>query len=273
MKIKRFFFLLFVFFVYIFIYYLSSSGISSTVNSESSELITRAEFVHLLCRVKNFELYLPEESALISPKQFYKAETSFLSTQGIFVFLNTDRKTNLTRGELVESLYPLVVAQPEEMNTAKKLCFLVKKDIIKKGKINQWVSKKEVISALNTPLLSEMTAETYISPHSFSSSKVISNISAYPNPVTTKKNNTTLTYKLNENAPVDITVYDLMGYEMKHFEFKAGEKGAQRGENRIIWDCTDIRGRSVMKGGYLCRIVVHSSRGKKVVIKKIGIIP
>ncbi|MCK4533334.1 hypothetical protein KAU39_06065, partial [bacterium] len=83
----------------------------------------------------------------------------------------------------------------------------------------------------------------------------------------------TFTYKLNENAPVDITVYDLMGYEMKHFEFKAGEKGAQRGENRIIWDCTDIRGRSVMKGGYLCRIVVHSSRGKKVVIKKIGIIP
>ncbi len=273
MKIKRFFLFLLVFFIYIFIYYLSSSKVSSATNSKNKEFITRAEFVNLLCRVKNFELYLPEKYDLVSPIEFYRAETSFLATQGVSIFLNTNKENNLTRGELAESLYPLVVAEPEEINTIKKISFLAKKDIIKKGKINQQISKEEVIEALNTPHLAEMTAETYISPHSFSSSKVISKISAYPNPVIAKKSSTTLTYKLNENAPVNLTIYDLMGYEVKHFEFKVGEKGAQRGENRIIWDCTDIRGESVMKGGYICRIVVHSSRGKKVVIKEIGIIP
>ena len=179
MRIKRFFLFLFVFFVYIFIYYLSSSGISSTINTENTEFITRAEFVHLLCRVKKFESYLSEESAFISPKQIYRGETRFLAAQGISIFLNTDRKVNLTRGELVDSLYPLIVADPEEINTTKKLSFLAKKNIIKKGKINQLVSKKEVIAALNTSHLSEMTTETYISPNSFSSAKVISYMSAY----------------------------------------------------------------------------------------------
>ena len=120
MRTKRFFLFLFVFFVCIFIYYLSSSGISSTINSENTGFITRAEFVHLLCRVKKIEVYLSEESALLSPKQFYKAETSLLATQGISIFLNTNRKVNLTRGELAESLYPLIVAEAEDINTVKK---------------------------------------------------------------------------------------------------------------------------------------------------------
>jgi hypothetical protein len=174
------------FFVYIFIYYLSSSGISSAINSENTEFITRAEFVHLLCRVKKLESYLPAESALISPKQFYRAETSFLATQGISIFLNTNRKVYLTRGELAESLYPLIAVEPEEINTTKKLFFLANKNIIKKGKINQQVSKKEVIAALNTSHLSEITAETYISLNNFFISKVINNMSAYPNPGTAK---------------------------------------------------------------------------------------
>ncbi|MCK4533336.1 hypothetical protein KAU39_06075 [bacterium] len=180
MRTKRFFLFLFVFFVYIFVYYLSSSGMSSAINSENTEFITRAEFVHLLCRVKNFELYLPKESAFISPKQFYKAETSFLATQGISIFLNTNRKINLTRGELAESLYPLIVAESEEINTAKKLYFLAKKDIIKRGKIDQQVTKKEVIVALNTFHLAEMTTEIYVVSNSFFISEVISNVNTYP---------------------------------------------------------------------------------------------
>ncbi len=273
MRLKRFFLFLLIFISYIFMYYLFSSERLSPIKGKDTEFFTRSEFVHLLCRVKKFELYLPEESNLVSSGEIYKAEISFLATKGISVFLNTDGKVNLTRGELAETLYSLVDVELKEISTAKKISFLAKKDIIEKGKINKPVTKKEIMEALNTSYLADMTAETYISPDSFSSSKVISNIGTYPNPVDVKRGNTTLTYKLDQNVPVSITIYDLMGYEIKHFEFKPGEQGGKKGTNEILWDCTDGWGQPVMKGGYICRIVVHSFKGKKVVIRKIGVIP
>lgn len=255
----------------LFIYFISTSIATSTIDSK--EFITRAEFVHLLIRIRELEFHLPEESELFSAEEFYEMEVELLASQGVSTFLGTDGEVNLTRRELAESLYSLIVEKPEEINVAEKISLLVQKGILKKGKVSEQLTKEEVLATLNTPHLAKMIPETYMSPHGFPTRKIISGVSNYPNPVTLKKGITTLIYNLSENAPVWVTIYDLMGYEIKRFEFKAGENGGRKGVNKIIWDCTDFWGEPVMRGGYLCRIVVDSSKGRKVKIRKIGIIP
>jgi hypothetical protein len=101
----------------------------------------------------------------------------------------------------------------------------------------------------------------------------------YPNPVDTRKGGqegrTTISYILASDAEVEITVYDLLGYRVMHWNFQAGEEGGRQGANRVPpngWDGTNEAGQKVSKGGYLAQIKVSGAAGSSTVIRKIGII-
>jgi len=104
--------------------------------------------------------------------------------------------------------------------------------------------------------------------------EAVSNVSNYPNPVRFDKGHekTIITYILKEDADVDVYLYDMMGYLVKKWNFRKGKKGGVAGENHFEWFGLNEVGASVAKGGYLMRIVVHSSEGTVEKTRKIGII-
>jgi hypothetical protein len=102
--------------------------------------------------------------------------------------------------------------------------------------------------------------------------KIITRVSNFPNPINSKEGNTIITYFLNQDAEITITIYDLMGYEIKIWSFGAGEEGGNQGINNIVWDCKDDRGDKIFKGCYLCRIRAKFNQKVTIVTRKIGVI-
>jgi len=106
--------------------------------------------------------------------------------------------------------------------------------------------------------------------------ELISSVSNYPNPVDTRKGGvegrTALTYTLNDNAEVTITIYDLMGYVVREFSFSNGSKGGKLGPNVVLWDGKNALGGFVGKGGYIVRVKASSPKGSKTIIRKVGVI-
>jgi hypothetical protein len=100
---------------------------------------------------------------------------------------------------------------------------------------------------------------------------LIDELSNYPNPFDSRREGTTITYRLPQDIPVHVRIYDLFGYPVKEFSFNAGEMGARAGVNEIQWDGTDGTGSKVSKGGYICRVTVEGDRPVNG-IRKIGVI-
>jgi len=105
---------------------------------------------------------------------------------------------------------------------------------------------------------------------------IITGVSNYPNPFDTRKGGsagqTTITYTLNADADVTITIYDLLGYVVKTMNYPAGTTGGQAGPNFVPWDGRNGNGTLVSKGGYIARIKVKSTSGSSEVLRKIGVI-
>lgn len=102
--------------------------------------------------------------------------------------------------------------------------------------------------------------------------EVISQVSNYPNPFDSRTQKTTITYILNQDADVTITIYDLLGHLVKTVECPKGTEGGKIFTNRIEWDGKNDIGDEVARGGYICRIVVKSTEGVKQAIRKIGVL-
>jgi flagellar hook assembly protein FlgD len=109
--------------------------------------------------------------------------------------------------------------------------------------------------------------------------EIITKVTNYPNPVDTRKGGlegrTFISYLLASDADVDITVYDLLGYRVMHWNFQGGSLGGRQGANNVPnggWDGTNESGQKVSKGGYLAQIKVSGAKGSSTVIRKIGVI-
>ena len=102
--------------------------------------------------------------------------------------------------------------------------------------------------------------------------KIITRVSNFPNPVNLRKENTTITYFLNRDVDVAITIYDLMGYKIRTWHFSAGKKGGSQGINNIVWDCMDDKGNKIFKGCYICRIKAGFNQKVTIATRKIGVI-
>ncbi|HOI42546.1 MAG TPA: FlgD immunoglobulin-like domain containing protein, partial [Elusimicrobiales bacterium] len=119
-------------------------------------------------------------------------------------------------------------------------------------------------SVLNTPVATGAAGE------------ILSNVRNYPNPVDTRKSGpegkTAITYMLESEAEVTITVYDLLGYVVREFSFAPGSEGGKPGFNSVTWDGKNALGGFVSKGGYIVRVKASSSRGNKTILRKVGVI-
>ncbi|MDT8285807.1 MAG: Ig-like domain repeat protein [Elusimicrobiales bacterium] len=106
--------------------------------------------------------------------------------------------------------------------------------------------------------------------------EVLSNVSNYPNPVDLRKGGvegrTMITYTLNSDAEVSITIYDLLGYVVREWNIASGQPGAQQGPNFHPWDGKNGLGGIVSKGGYIVRIKASSPQGSKTILRKVGVI-
>ncbi|MBU2530961.1 MAG: hypothetical protein KKD35_07995, partial [Elusimicrobia bacterium] len=106
--------------------------------------------------------------------------------------------------------------------------------------------------------------------------ELISDVYNFPNPVDFRKGGvegkTVISYILNDNAEVSITLYDLLGYVVREFKFSSGSEGGKLGPNFVTWNGRNGLGSYVSKGGYIARIKASSPKGSKIIIRKIGVI-
>ena len=100
---------------------------------------------------------------------------------------------------------------------------------------------------------------------------LIDQLANYPNPFDSRREETHITYRLAQDLPVKVRIYDLFGYPVKEFSFNPGDSGARFGQNTIRWDGTDSSGQKVSKGGYICQIIVDGDQPVRM-IRKIGVI-
>jgi flagellar hook assembly protein FlgD len=106
--------------------------------------------------------------------------------------------------------------------------------------------------------------------------EVISQVSNYPNPFDTRKGGeegkTHITYILNQDADVTITLYDLLGYKVMEMVFGKGQPGGKQGPNDAEWQGKNELGDFVARGGYIAHIKAVGASGTKIAIRKIGVI-
>ncbi len=82
----------------------------------------------------------------------------------------------------------------------------------------------------------------------------------YPNPFNPS---TTIRYSLPYQSSVELTIYDIMGREVKSFNISSQSSGYQN----IVWDGTNKNGNSVSGGIYLYRISIKSLENSKTFVK------
>lgn len=125
--------------------------------------------------------------------------------------------------------------------------------------------KPELLGGLLSVLLAGMLFALGQTP------TLLDQLANYPNPFDSRRESTVITYRLPQDSPVRVKIYDLFGYPVKEFVFNPGEMGARAGTNEIAWDGTDGSGNKVSKGGYICRVTVEGDRPVNG-IRKIGVI-
>ena len=110
----------------------------------------------------------------------------------------------------------------------------------------------------------EVRAELTVAGTGDDSRLVIENIMAYPSPVRfgTTDRRMKLSYVLNQDADVDVTVYTLLGEKIFERKFRAGNNGGRLGVNdEFYWDGDKANGGRVAGGMYVCQVHATNSNG------------
>ena len=110
----------------------------------------------------------------------------------------------------------------------------------------------------------EVRAELTVAGTGDDSRLVIENIMAYPSPVRfgTTDPRMRLSYVLNQDADVVVTVYTLLGEKIFEKKIRAGNNGGRLGVNDgFNWNGNKADGGRVAGGMYVCQIHATSSNG------------
>ena len=106
--------------------------------------------------------------------------------------------------------------------------------------------------------------------------EIISDVVNAPNPFDSRKpgleGQTQVMYTLSKDASVRVTLYDLLGFRVRRWDFSPGQNGGKTGQNQFLWDGTNEAGQKVSKGGYLAQIEIETPETVVTVIRKIGVI-
>ena len=110
----------------------------------------------------------------------------------------------------------------------------------------------------------EVRAELTVAGTGDDSQLAIENIMAYPSPVRfgTTDQRMKLSYVLNQDADVDVTVYTPFGEKVFERKFRAGNNGGRLGVNDgFYWNGNSANGGRVAGGMYVCQIHATNSVG------------
>src|SRR5882672_4681505 len=73
--------------------------------------------------------------------------------------------------------------------------------------------------------------------------ELIKNVINAPNPFDTRKGGlegqTRISYTLSKDASVRVTLYDLLGFRVRRWDFTPGQNGGTAGQNAFLWDGTN----------------------------------
>ena len=115
---------------------------------------------------------------------------------------------------------------------------------------------KRIVFIISFLLL--LTAGHYDAPLLYGGA-LISSINNIPNPFSAGSETTMIRYFLEQDAEVNIVIYNLIGDKV--ILFGPGDCPGEAGINQKEWDGRNSLGRSVANGCYLCFITASSSSG------------
>ena len=110
----------------------------------------------------------------------------------------------------------------------------------------------------------EVQTELTVAGTGRDSQVVIESVMAYPSPVRfgMTDRHMKLSYVLNQDADVDVTLYTLVGEKILERKFRAGNNGGRLGVNdRFQWDGDKADGGRVAGGIYVCQVRATNSDG------------
>ncbi len=104
--------------------------------------------------------------------------------------------------------------------------------------------------------------------------KILSNVSNYPNPFAPRQEFSRITYYLREDAAVELRIYDALGHIVRTLHYPKGDPGhASQGTCNVDWDGKNDTGKVVSKGGYFLIIETPFLSGEDSKVKRfIGVI-
>ena len=88
---------------------------------------------------------------------------------------------------------------------------------------------------------------SYVSPNTLnvSNQEVLAWAMNFPNPFDSRREHTVITYRLTQESPVRIEIFDVFGDLVRPMEFSKGQSGSERGIHQVTWDGTDQLGQAV----------------------------
>src|SRR5258708_10675773 len=105
---------------------------------------------------------------------------------------------------------------------------------------------------------------------------LISDLINAPNPFDSRKGGlegqTRISYTLAKDASVRVTLYDLLGFRVRRWDFSAGQNGGAAGQTAFMWDGTNEAGQKGSKVGYLAQIEIETPDTVVTVVRTIGLI-
>lgn len=80
-------------------------------------------------------------------------------------------------------------------------------------------------------------------------------IIAVPNPFGYNRDAVEVHYYLQRSSPISVTIYDPFGNEVVAWRFAQNDPGAKSGQNTILWNGRNARGRRVASGVYVIHVL------------------
>jgi len=93
-------------------------------------------------------------------------------------------------------------------------------------------------------------------------------VSNYPNPFDSRRESTTIIYRLSGHSEVRVRIFDLFGNVVRDYP----QNIVNPGTSKIVWDGTDESGQKVSMGGYLAVVEIENSNARLSSVRKIGVV-
>ncbi|NQT33538.1 MAG: hypothetical protein HQ594_07690 [Candidatus Omnitrophica bacterium] len=138
-----------------------SFSISATAYAADPKNMTNAQLADIL--VKVLDQKMPDGSDKLSDEEYYKVQANILAGQDITNFLDSDPDALVTRGELADILYNVLVG-PFDVDPQVKLDFVVYLGYVNIGNLEDILGYNEIIMALNNPAISGIVFGAYSVP-------------------------------------------------------------------------------------------------------------